>query len=84
MAALLAGSAPGGFTSQVQPSPPMQSGGQQTIYMQPPKSTGDGGAAIANANRAGVLSRGRQSTLLTGGSGVSDGINNQRKSLLGE
>lgn len=56
-----------------------QGGGGQTIYVQSPSST-----SSTSGDRAGVLSRGRQSTVLTGGGGVADEINTKRKSLLGE
>lgn len=55
----------------------------QVIHM-PTIRTGDGGYAAANLARVGVLSRGRQSTILTSGGGVDDETKIKRKTLLGE
>lgn len=65
-------------------SPPPQPA-PQVVYMPMPTSDDtEVKAAEERQRKAGVFAKGRQSTLLTGGAGVTDTATTTRKTLLGE
>jgi len=66
----------GGQSSQAVQAP-------QIMYM-PTDNSAEVKAAEERQRKAGVLAKGRSSTLLTGGAGVTDTATVQRKTLLGE
>lgn len=76
----------GGGSSSPAPAPP------QVVYMPsvpeyipaPTDTTQEVKDAAEKQRKAGIFAKGRRSTLLTGGEGVTDTATVQRKSLLGE